>query len=183
MRPSIQLPKRRATTRRGQGRDEVVLPTLELMRHKAAVLGGSVNAKGKPVGYDVHGSIWPLDVYLKRAVIEPRHHKAGLRYHRDRLAIYGMTTLGAASMWREVVPEHIGGNSSYTEELTLAERDDIEANRARRLYEATRLLQRCGVWLVVRLVVLDGILLDGHDGALRLGLEALAERWKIANDG
>jgi hypothetical protein len=183
LRVYVTLPKRRQTTRRGQGRDEIVLPTIELMRHKADVLGGKLNAKGKPIGYDVHGSTWPLDVYLRRDVIEPRHHKAGLRYHRDRLAIYGRCVVGPASTWHEVISEHIGGDVQHVEELTDADRDWREETRSRRLREATQVLMDCGTWWPVRLVVLDGIFVPRCcEVSVRFGLEALARAWRIVND-
>lgn len=166
------LPKRRGTTRAEQGRVKNLLPTLELMRQKALVLGGRINRKGQPVGFDMHGSTWPLDVYLSTKVIEPRHHKAGMRYAFDRHALFGPVTL-----------ERPGAAENGSPELTDDEREWIAENRTRRLREATTILQHHGAWFVVRLVVLDGLFVPNRDDQyrLRLGLQALAREWRITD--
>lgn len=176
------VPKRRATTRRGQGRLEQVLPTLELLRHKAIVLGGRINNKGSPVGFDPHSSVQPLDVYLARQVIEARHHKAGTRYAQDRFALYGQCAPRPAGAWREFIPEQIGDDDEWRE-LTDADRHAIDAERAKRLRDATELLGTGEVRKVVRLVVLDGAFVPCAEYyLLRIGLDALADAWRIRND-
>lgn len=181
----VRLPKRRQSTRRGQGRVEVVLPTVELLRHKSEVLGGHVGDNGQAVGFDGHASVWPLDVYLARSVIDARQHRAGCLYARLRYSLYGPCWPHCGAFWREVVSEHIGDEDGPPlEELTDGERLDLEFARTRRLRDATNVLRRKGVWWIVRVVVLDGNFIQyTEERSLRLGLELLAQRWRIKDDG
>ena len=173
------IPKRRGTTRAEQGRVKI-LPTPELMAHKASLLGGRITGKGKPLGFDVNGSTEPLDVYLARDVIEQRHHQAGQRYAQDRFALFGYCAPRSAGTWREFIADNDSDADGWT--LDPDERQALEAERLARLRDATKLLGSGQVCRVVRLVVLDGAFVPcAEHYLLRIGLDALADAWRIRN--
>src|SRR5262245_45636437 len=177
----IKIPKRRHTRR--FFREEIIWPTENHMRRKAEILGGKINNRGKPIGFDVHSSTLPIDVYFQRGIIEARHHKAAMRYGHLRWALYGVTVAKVAHVWREVIPELIG-DEEPAPERTPEDQVELDASRARRLYHATDILQRSKSFSIVRHVVLDAkfVAAGPEERLLRYGLELLADHWRIEND-
>ncbi len=184
--------KRRGKTRKEQGRDEVMSPTPEMVKRKAEVHPGieMVDPKtGKrKVVTNVHASLEALDLCHAHQIITHSQHRAGVVYRGLREFIFGSVFHGAVGAWTQVIHEHLDESWRDGQELTDDERHEQRLRYEAKFATANELLDEGPRrWLdckgIVRRVCLDGLMPRlAEQEALRIGLKALARKWRITDD-